>query len=416
MSRFPLNLFGHPSLPKPIKSLLNAPGSKGSESPRAAGMPHKALAYATNAVTRRLKPDSFVLSDLTPYKTIVRSGLMSVRYYPPLTEDTIKVNGQPVPVASAQHDVPIVLVPPLGVSAWIFDLLEERSLVRFLLAHGYKVYLVDWGEPDRSHAHLSLEHYVLDWLPEAVAAVKAFSKAQGGVGEVSMLGYCMGGLLTLMYAASSLDADLKNIVTVASPIDFHASGPHGKAMKVISGPLNEIGRLTRFSLSHLNPMLFHTTGDKLSWMFKLSNPLANVTSYLDLLLNMADRNYVATHMTMSRWFNEMLDYPGATLQNILAKMWLDNQMARGYVGLGVNKVEFSAIKASLLSLAGSSDRIVGIRSARRAMDVVTTEDKQFEVVPGGHAGVFAGAKAPDNTWASVNKWLAKRSGSQGDGD
>ena len=84
-------------------------------------------------------------------------------------------------------------------------------------------------------------------------------------------------------------------------------------------------------------------------------------------------------------------------------------MARGYVGIGVHNVELKKITANLLSLAGSSDRIVGIRSARHALDIVASTDKQFEVVPGGHAGVFAGAKAPHNTWKSAVNWLAKRS-------
>jgi len=369
----------------------------------------KVVDYATNMVSRHWKPDSFVLSDLTPYRIIASTGLMSVRYYPPLAESTIAVEGEPLTVISEQRAMPILMVPPLGVSAWIFDLLEERSLVKYMLAHGYPVYLVDWGEPDRSHAHLSLEDYVLDWLPEAVASVKAHSNSRDEVCEISMLGYCMGGLLTLLYVASAQDDEVKNVVTVASPIDFHASGTHGKLMGYLREPLNELARVTRFSLSHLNPLLFHTSGERLSWLFKMTNPMSNVTSYFDLLINMADKNYVATHMTMSRWFNEMVDYPGATLQNIMAKMLLDNQMARGYVGLGMEKVPLKNIKANLLTLAGSADRIVGIKAARRAMDVVSSEDKLFEVVPGGHAGVFAGAKAPANTWSSIIKWLDKRS-------
>lgn len=334
-----------------------------------------------------------------------------MRYYPPLQQSFISVEGESVPVNAHAHEVPILLVPPLGVSAWIFDLLQERSLVKYLLAHGYTVFLVDWGEPDRSHAHLSLENYVLEWLPEAVAAAKAFSESIVGTREISMLGYCMGGLLTLMHAANAEDPEIKNIVTVASPIDFHASNRHGKLMKLISRPLNDFSRMTRFSLSQLNPLIFHTSGEKLSWLFKLTNPLSNVTSYFDLLINMADKDYVATHMTMSRWFNEMLDYPGATMQNILAKMWLDNQMAKGYVGLGVNTVDLSAVTANFLALAGSNDRIVGIRAARRVLDIISSQDRSFEVVPGGHAGVFAGGSAPKNTWKSIVTWLERRSGS-----
>ena len=376
--------------------------------------PSKVTAYLNNAVTRRLFPDSLVLSDQTPYTTIASSGLMSLRYYPPLELESIQIGDQTISVAQAQHEVPILLVPPLGVSAWIFDLLEDRSLVKYLLAHGFRVFLVDWGEPDKSHANVSMEDYVLKWMPDAVSAASSYASQLNGNGldkkqELSILGYCMGGLLSLMYAASSQDPLVRNIATVASPIDFHASGAYGQVMKTLRGPLNSVGRVFRVSMTRVNPMLFHTPGERLSLLFKMTNPLANVTSYIDLLLNMADRNYVATYTTMSRWFNEMLDYPGATAQHLVAKMWLDNQMARGHVDVGVEKVQLSNISANFLGFAGSVDRIVSIEAARRIMDIITSKDKTFKVVPGGHAGVFGGAMAPGNTWQSLVEWLAPRS-------
>jgi polyhydroxyalkanoate synthase len=43
------------------------------------------------------------------------------------------------------------------------------------------------------------------------------------------------------------------------------------------------------------------------------------------------------------------------------------------------------------------------------LDIVSSKDKEFCVVPGGHAGVFAGSKAPENAWAISANWLVKRS-------
>ena len=51
-----------------------------------------------------------------------------------------------------------------------------------------------------------------------------------------------------------------------------------------------------------------------------------------------------------------------------------------------------------------------IRAARELMHLVGARDKRFEVVPGGHAGVFAGSKAPDHTWRLIADWLLPRSG------
>ena len=46
---------------------------------------------------------------------------------------------------------------------------------------------------------------------------------------------------------------------------------------------------------------------------------------------------------------------------------------------------------------------------RGALQAVGSEDKTFELVPGGHMGVFAGSRAPENVWSKIASWLAERS-------
>ena len=365
-----------------------------------------AVKFVNNAIDRRLRPERLIVSDLTPHKVIYHDGLVSVRHYAPLLDSQIQVESQVLDVSSQKKRVPVLLVPPLGVSAWIFDILQTRSLVKYLLAQGLDVYLIDWGQPDKSHAHLSLKNYVSEWLPAAVSEVRGYSRQQ----DISLVGYCLGGLLTLLYVGASGDKHVKNLVTIASPIDFHQSGVIGKLMAYVSQPLNQIGRLLNRSLADVSPQKFHVKGARLSQYFQLFNPLGNFTSYLDLLVNMADREYVSTHTTMSRWFNEMLDYPGAAMQNIFVNMWMNNQMARkGYFRLGSLKSELKNITCPVLALAGDTDKIVSKAAAKKILDVVGSEDKCFAVVPGGHAGVFAGARAPFHTWALITTWLDKRS-------
>jgi polyhydroxyalkanoate synthase len=95
---------------------------------------------------------------------------MSVKYYRPLTCDILVLeSGQSLHVRRRRFAIPLVMVPPLGVFAWIFDLLADRSLVRYFLAHGFEVYLIDWGKPTAEDADLSLENYVIDWFPKALS-------------------------------------------------------------------------------------------------------------------------------------------------------------------------------------------------------------------------------------------------------
>ena len=40
--------------------------------------------------------------------------------------------------------------------------------MEYLIGEGFDVYLLDWGVPDREDSDLSLENYVLDYMPQAV--------------------------------------------------------------------------------------------------------------------------------------------------------------------------------------------------------------------------------------------------------
>ena len=90
-------------------------------------------------------------------------------------------------------------------------------------------------------------------------------------------------------------------------------------------------------------------------------------------------------------------------------MILANSLARGRIRIGGRSVDFSTIKQDLLAFAGTTDNIVSLRAAREVMNLVGSRDKRFEEVPGGHAGVFSGSKAPDHAWRISADWLATRS-------
>ncbi len=364
-------------------------------------------AFVRNAVQRRINKENYILSDKTDNEVIFQDGIMSVKYYRPLTEDILVLEGgQTLHVRRRRFAIPLVMVPPLGVFAWIFDLLADRSLVRYFLAHGFEVYLIDWGKPTIDDAGLSLENYTLDWFPKALAAIREHSESD----EVSLLGYCMGGLLSLMYlAAHPEDKNVANLITIASPVDMHKMNPiTGPISQLLSIPASMI-RKRGFQLHQIADERFHVDGKTLSWMFKMTNPLGVVSSYIELIRNLADDDYVARYMTMNEWFTNMPDYPGATVQEMMRKMGLYNRMAKGKIKIGNRVADFNTITSNILAFAGDNDKIVSIAGARAIMTVVSSTDKTFHIVPGGHAGVFTGSKAVHTTWSISKDWLQLRS-------
>lgn len=360
---------------------------------------------ASNAVGRRLYPERYLLQDRSPRTEILREGLFSVKVFHPLQSSRVQIEGETVAVEPV-HPIPLLLVPPLGVYAWIFDLMAERSMVRYFLARGFAVYLIDWGKPSPQESHLTLQQYALDWFPKAVDVVCAHS----GQRQVSLLGYCMGGLLSLIYTAARGQDKVKNLITIASPVNMHQmSGLIGKTYQLLSIPTGVMKRLTGQQISLIDADYFHIDGRILSVLFKLSQPMATLSSYLELVKNLDDDEYVSQYMTMNEWFTNMPDYPGATIQEMIQRLGLANGMAQGCFNVGTETVDLKNIHCSLLAFAGSNDAITSISSASAVMSVVSSNDLSFEVVAGGHAGVFTGSKAVSTTWAIAADWLTLRS-------
>jgi polyhydroxyalkanoate synthase subunit PhaC len=366
----------------------------------------RAIAWVSNAIERRLSGDSFIAANQTPFELIHQNDLLSVRKYPPLAETEIVAGTETYVVRTECHRVPVLLVPPLAADPLNFDLLPNRSLVRFLLAQGFQVYLADFGSPDDDHSHLGLADYTTRMLPEALARVRADSGEQ----EVTLMGYCMGGLFCLVYAGWSHDANIRNIITIASPIDAHQAGIAGRLFEVMNKPLRLAARYVPLRLDDINPRYLRIPGWMSSVAFKLTNPMGTVQGYIDLLMNLWDREYITEYQTMSTWFNKMHDYPGGIIQDFVLRVGLDNQFAKGNVNLGSeNHALLDRIDCSLLAIAGKTDKIVTLEAARKVMDIVASQDRDFIVAPGGHAGVFAGSKAPGTTWLFAADWLSTRS-------
>lgn len=369
------------------------------------GLLKKALWSVRHGVEQTLFSENFVIADLSPYDVIYADGIMSVRHYQALRESEIEIAGETVTVEAVSNRIPVLLVPPLAATSMIFDLMPHRSIVRYFLARGFDVYLVDWGDVTADHSNLSLESYVMKWMPDVVDSVLGHADED----ELSIFSYCMGGLLSLMYLATSGDQRVRNLVTVASPVDMHQSGLTGKFLSVVYKPAQSISSMLNVSLLDMPAKMFHVPGWVSSVAFKLTNPIGSVINSYEKFLNLWDREYLEESLTMSKWFDDMVDYPGETIKDMAVHMMINNRIASGEMRIGQAKAHFNKIVCSILAFAGESDNIVSVKAAHKILDIVSSTDKEFCIAPGGHAGVFAGASAPAHTWTISADWLIVRS-------
>ena len=119
-----------------------------------------------------------------------------------------------------RYGPPVVIVHSLVSRSYILDLRPGNSMVEYLVAAGLDVFMLDWGVPDELDADNDLERYVNFYIPRALAAARRAS----GHDEVTLAGYCLGGVLAALYAAGHEDAGVRNLILMATPVDYTEMG------------------------------------------------------------------------------------------------------------------------------------------------------------------------------------------------
>lgn len=149
----------------------------------------------------------------TPGAVVYRNALMELIQYSPATAEV--------------HAVPVVIFPPWINKYYILDLNEKKSMLRYLVAQGYTVFVVSWKNPGTAQADTTFDDYLMTGMREAVDAARAICD----VPQVHAVGYCIGGtaLAALMACYNAEYADANEVpvahwTLLTSLVDFSRPG------------------------------------------------------------------------------------------------------------------------------------------------------------------------------------------------
>ena len=385
----------------PSRSLVGSTLSRGLKLNRSAAR------AAVNGFDWAFRRDSLIRSGKTWFELVHDTDLMSVRYYGLPDESMIELSdGSTMPVERQQQPVPLVLVPPLGVTANTFDLMPNRSLARFMAARGFRTYMIDWGKPTKEHdGELSMVDYSGRLMTEALEAIRAHS----GTNEVSLMGWCMGGLISIIHMGLHGTDGIRNLVTAASPVDIRSSRAVLGLGDALDAPAHLIERMFEFTGLADKPGALSVPPWLTALSFKMTAPVSSITTYWDLLMGLGDREFVVNYTTTSDYLNNMYMYPGGVVRDVVVQVAGHNKLASGKIELGGTVADLSRVDIPTLVFAGKTDHLVEVPVARALIDIVSSEDKQFRVAQGGHMGVILGRKALGDLWEPAASWLAERS-------
>jgi polyhydroxyalkanoate synthase subunit PhaC len=297
------------------------------------------------------------------------------------------------------YPVPLLFVHSLIARSYILDLVPGTSFIEYLLDRGFDVYLIDWGVPT---THLRLEDYVLGYLPQALKTMRGESQAA----ELSLLGYCLGGTLVLLYAATHPDSAVRNIVSVATPVNFRPMALSRTWPSVPGDPCLQIAMDRWVDASGNIPAEVIKTNFQI---FRSLHPANEFSWYLSLWEHLDDAEYVAYFRALDRWAQDHIPFPGEVFRQITENFVRDNKLIRDGFELGGRCAKLRSIRQAFLAIAAESDLLVPLAATDMQVDLVSSADKDFLTVPGGHVSLVAGRESRMTVWPRVAEWLATRS-------
>jgi polyhydroxyalkanoate synthase len=290
---------------------------------------------------------------------------------------------------------PVLFCYALVNRPYILDLQPDKSVVRQYLARGFDVYIIDWGSPTQADHVLTLEHYVLDFLKGAVERIAA----RGPHERIHMLGYCMGGTMSALYAALH-PALVESLTLLAAPLDF---APRDSLLNLWTD--RATFDVDAFIDAHGNcPASF------LQACFQNMKPVQNLLQKnLSLYENLEDAQFLSNFFAMETWVNDNIPVAGETFRRFVKDFYQDNRMVRGELRLGDELVDLRRITCPVLLLTAKNDHLVAPSSTEGIRPHLGTGDIESISIDAGHVGLVVGGKAQRQVWPAATSWLAARS-------
>lgn len=284
----------------------------------------------------------------------------------------------------------ILIIPHIINRPYILDLAPDLSVIRGFCQNGFKVYLIDWGYPSLEQQHISFFEYnqYVDFVVRHILKEKA-----------SVLGYCTGGIISLILA-SLYPESIRNLILLATPVDFSCwNDPRISGVRIIDAR-------------------------KLASVFgNIPGQVANAFGYCMLTLYLPffswNLEFYAENFAFEswrdswrklRWIMDAPDIPASAYIDFIEGFYQNNLLIQNKFRVGSGSVDLGSIKCSVLNILAKYDHLIPLDSGLALKEVYSGEDYQTIVFPSSHTGLTISRKAHEKLWPKVRDWILTRSG------
>ncbi len=323
-----------------------------------------------------------------PFEIVDRDRIHRLRRYP-----------RPESVAHGQGaDAPLLLVPPLMLTAEIYDISPDLSCVSRLTNAGVDTWVVDFGAPETEEG--GMERTLDDHVRTVAKAVQTVRRITGR--DVHLAGYSQGGMFAYQTAAYLRSEGLASVITFGSPVDIHRNLPllhEGAAAAVIK----VLQKAIAFPLERMEGL----PGTLSSTAFKLLTPRKELEQLIDMVRMLHDREQLEKRAVRRRFLGGegFVAWPGPALRTLIDEFVVHNRMMHGGFVIDGQTITLADITVPILCFVGLRDDIArpaSVRGIRRAAPLAKVHEITLEA---GHFGLVIGSRALRETWPAVVEWL-----------
>lgn len=303
----------------------------------------------------------------------------------------------------ATNGPPALLIPPLMLTAEVYDVAADVSAVTALGARGVQPFVVDFGAPERESGGMrrTLDDHVR-------AVVRSIEKVRALTGrDVHVCGYSQGGMFAYQAAAYLRSEGVRSLVTFGSPVDIHRNLPAVRS-EITGALVRFLEPAVASAIDHIEglPGFLTSTG------FKLLSPRKEIEQRVEFLGLLHDRSALVRREARRKFLGGegFVAWPGPALRAFVEEFIVHNRMLSGGFVIDGRTVTLADITTPILSFVGATDEIARPAAVRAIAEAAPEAAVEFVTIPAGHFGLVVGSRAMAMTWPTVAAWIRWREG------